>query len=523
MSESNEKQIKKAEDKVVSEADQRKAEKRSNLMYTLIAVAFVIVAAVSIFWRFTSNAPQKDLPAVTINGQEYTAAEVNFYYQNLYGNFVNNNYYFLSFMGLDMNSSLKEQVISEDAAALLGLEGIESGTTWHEYLMQETLAQMAAAQELLADAESNGYTYPDSLQDLFESNMLALETTAASNNMSAADYLAAVFGSNMTKEIYEKHLMNALKYEIYATETAESFTYTAADLQTAYEADRNTYDNAAYEYVLINGAAETTTDADGNTVDATEEESAAAKEAAKLAADEMLAALNNGGNLEALASANNKATYVNETAGVYYATALTEWAFDMDRQAGDTAVLESGSNYYVVLFHERYRDNTNTVDVRHILLQPAAGTLTSDAEGYEAEHEQLLADCLAEAEALLEQWKSGDATEESFAALANEYSTDGGSNTAGGLYIGVQPGTMVPEFNDWCFDASRKPGDTGIVYGTNGGYEGYHIMYYSADNLPVWEMSVETNLRNEDTINWLSTFGANAVIEQIESGIALVG
>ena len=147
----------------------------------------------------------------------------------------------------------------------------------------------------------------------------------------------------------------------------------------------------------------------------------------------------------------------------------------------------------------------------------------AEAFAEDAEQEQLLADCKAKAEALLAEWKAGEATEESFAALANEHSTDGGSNTNGGLYTGVQPGTMVPEFNDWCFDASRKPGDTGIVYGTNGNYQGYHIMYYSGDNVPAWELTVEENLRNEDTNNWISTFGVDAVIERIESGLELVG
>ena len=34
---------------------------------------------------------------------------------------------------------------------------------------------------------------------------------------------------------------------------------------------------------------------------------------------------------------------------------------------------------------------------------------------------------------------------------------------------------MVANFNDWCFDASRQPGDHGIVETEYG----YHIMYFS--------------------------------------------
>ena len=107
------------------------------------------------------------------------------------------------------------------------------------------------------------------------------------------------------------------------------------------------------------------------------------------------------------------------------------------------------------------------VNVRHILIP------FEDSDGDSATSEEEKAAALALAESLLESYAKNP-TEENFAALANENSTDGGSNTKGGLYEDVYPGQMVPTFNDWCFDASRKNGDTGIVESTYG----YHVMYY---------------------------------------------
>ena len=75
---------------------------------------------------------------------------------------------------------------------------------------------------------------------------------------------------------------------------------------------------------------------------------------------------------------------------------------------------------------------------------------------------------------LLDSWKAGEATEESFAALANENSEDPGSSTNGGLYEDVYPGQMVDSFDAWCFDEARQPGDTGIVKTDYG----YHVMYF---------------------------------------------
>ena len=107
------------------------------------------------------------------------------------------------------------------------------------------------------------------------------------------------------------------------------------------------------------------------------------------------------------------------------------------------------------------------VNVRHILIEPEKdedGSISDDA--WTAAEEK--------AQQILDEWQAGDADEESFGELANTYSTDGGSNTNGGLYEDVYPGQMVTEFNDWCFDASRKPGDTGIVKTSFG----YHVMYF---------------------------------------------
>lgn len=117
--------------------------------------------------------------------------------------------------------------------------------------------------------------------------------------------------------------------------------------------------------------------------------------------------------------------------------------------------------------------DTKLVNVRHILVYPegADGTNLATQEF----SEEVWAASEKKAQEILDQFLAGDKTEESFAALANEYSEDPGSNTNGGLYENVSEGEMVAAFNDWCFDAARQVGDTGIVK-TN---YGYHVMYFS--------------------------------------------
>lgn len=130
------------------------------------------------------------------------------------------------------------------------------------------------------------------------------------------------------------------------------------------------------------------------------------------------------------------------------------------------------------------------VDVRHILVLPEGATVetiytdTFSEEAWAAGEKN--------AEDILNQWLSGDKTEDSFAALANEKSQDPGSNTAGGLYTDVYVGQMVEEFENWCFDESRQVGDYGIVKTSLG----YHIMYFSGSR-PVWRDYAESDLLSE--------------------------
>lgn len=130
------------------------------------------------------------------------------------------------------------------------------------------------------------------------------------------------------------------------------------------------------------------------------------------------------------------------------------------------------------------------VDVRHILIQVEGGT--TDDEGNTTYSDEEWEACRLEAQAILEEWLAGDATEDTFAALANEKSEDGGSNTNGGLYTGVTEGYMVDTFNDWCFDESRVVGDYGLVKTTFG----YHVMFFSGSE-SVWYATAEADLIDE--------------------------
>lgn len=139
-------------------------------------------------------------------------------------------------------------------------------------------------------------------------------------------------------------------------------------------------------------------------------------------------------------------------------------------------------------------DTPYSINVRHILIQPEGEKAGTDENGTAVYSEEQMAEARTKAQALLDQWKAGEATEESFAALVADNTADTGSASTGGLYENVTQGQMVTEFNDWCFDSARQPGETALVETTYG----VHIMYFvSANEETAWHYVAKTAIMTE--------------------------
>ncbi len=132
------------------------------------------------------------------------------------------------------------------------------------------------------------------------------------------------------------------------------------------------------------------------------------------------------------------------------------------------------------------RDSGVYVDIRHILIMPEGGE--TGADGYPVYTDEAWDAAKAEADRIFAEWKNGDQTEDRFAQLAQEYSADGSASN-GGLYTDVYQGQMVENFDNWCFDESRKVGDYDVVQTQFG----YHIMYF-AGSRDIWYAKAEYDL-----------------------------
>lgn len=489
--------------------------------YSAIIGAVILLLIVGVLgWKFYDGYQDKHGTYVTVGDHDVQRSEYEYYYysgiNNLYASYGN----YLSYMGLDLSKPLDEQAYMENM-------------TWKDYFDQQTVSQLKQVYALTDAAEAAGFEY-DASADV-DDFAKSIETGAANANMSAADYLKSSYGILATMDKVKAYVEKSSIATAYYNSIEDATEITDEEVSDYYDENKDNYDSVDYLACKIaadmpeteTGAAEETTVPEtetGETETLSEEEKAAqeaekkaaeeaAMTAAKEKADEMLEQISDESSFENLYAdyATDAAVELRKTNAKKSSispTGVGQWLFDSARQAGDTTVIEdtTGNAYYVVYFIDRYLDHAKTVDVRHILIRSSAETTDemTDEEKATAE-ENAKAEAKQKAEEIYAEWKNGDATEDSFAALAEANSEDTGSNTNGGLYEAVTKGQMVASFNDWIFDDARKPGDTEIVETAYG----YHVMYFVGDNAEAWYVSIENTLRTNKMQEYITNLTAD--------------
>lgn len=514
MSASKKKQLRsenagKMTERQIAEQKEAKKVKIYSIAFVVVLVALIALAVFISINRSveTRGVHEKNTVAATIGSHELSNAELSYYYIDYVNNYVNTYGSYLSLFGLDTSKTLDQQVYST-----------ETGETWADFFISQAASTAQSTLSLADAAEAEGFALSEEQQtqvDLLSSN---LDSYAKLYGYSNADaFLKAQYGNGSSKADYLAYYSRNLLASAYQTAHQDALSYTSEQIREADGQDPAKYSSYSYaQYHVPTSKFLTggTTDENGTTT-----YTAAERDAAVVAAKAAIAPLLKSADLDELNAAIGEMT-INEgteaSATVYtnqarsgINTYLTDWITDEARQEGDitsievpTTVtdengedLETVSAYYVVMYTGKNDNQTDLINVRHILVgfsgdQNEDGTYTDEAK--EAAR--------TSAEEILNEWKSGDATEDSFAELANTKSTDTGSNTNGGLYENVYPGQMVAAFNDWCFDADRKAGDTGIVETSYG----YHVMYFvGATGETYRDYQIVNDLRTADMNTWL--------------------
>lgn len=477
---------------------EKKAKIRKYVTMTA-SIAIVIGLVIGIVAVSLSKAPKLEK---TVSGTsekyEIDNAMMAYFMYGQYRSYVQKNSYYLPYMGLDTSKSLKSQ---KPAGS--------KDTTWFAFFMNVAKNQVNELVALASTAQEKGLKLEEKELKAIDDTMKSIKEAAATNGFASVNkYLASYYVNGVTESAVRKCMELQYLASKYYTELTDTYTYTDAQIEKYADDNPDKFLKFDYIYYTFKSDAKS---------DATDAEKKKALEEAKAKADELKGKITDDKSFLELITEMEKAkeeekkknetgtsaasgsgtsdkeekdytkSYIKKGAAYEKDKDLTKWVDEKDRKVGDVTVIETKdgdtvtgySVYY--LTKTFYKDEYVTKNVRHILF--GIGNYGDYADKAAAKKK---------AEEILATYKKGDMTEDSFSALAKEYTNDSNADK-GGLYENVEKDTMVPAFNDWIYDESRKPGDTGIVETTYG----QHVMYFVGDGKIAWKLTAENNLKSE--------------------------
>ena len=464
------------------------------LKWTIGIICLVLVIAiVTFFSMLTSGYLARHATAATVGGHKLTPAMVNYFYKEAYNSMSSQYGDMMSYI-IDSNTPLNEQYYDE-----------ENGITWADTLIEQGLTSAARIYAIYDEAVANGETLSDDDQssiDATVSNLSVYATYYGYSNVNG--YLAAMYGAGCNEKNFREFLSIETLANNYSQKVYDTPVYTEDELAADYAADPNAYDTVDYRVFAVTDAL----------FDEEDEEKLA--DLKKTAADELLAAAEEGDEafIQAAydhASEDTKENYEDDSYTLrtdvgHSDSDLSNWLFESDRKTGDATCVETSGTYYVAIFESRNTHDYALPNARHILISVSDTT-----------DEEAMATAKETAEKLLAEYEAGEHTEDAFAAIGDAAYADG-TAAESARYEDITPGQMVEDFENWCFDASRQVGDTGIVESTYG----YHVMYFSGFGTNYRMKLVEDEQRGNVYTDWLTATTENASYETVASGMRFV-
>ena len=472
--------------KVQKRKEEKEKEKKEERISTTVGIVFLValVCLVASFPIRTYLATHETY--VVINGEEVNKVEFDYVYNTSKNNYITQYGSYLSYFGLDTSKDLSTQMYSETL-------------TWQDYFEQNAVESLKQNKALMAEAKAAGFTYDTT--DEYNTFKETIKTSAASAGISEKEYVRSIYGSYATMGRIEEYVKNDMVMNAYYQKLQEDNAPGDDEIQSYYEENKATYDSVDYRLTTIEAdlptepteladpveetAADTTGSTDGTAAtDSTQDtayqpsdaEIAKAMEDAKVLADDAEQTVAKDGE----AHENEKKSSVNYL--------ISDWLFDDARKAGDTTVITNDNShcYYVVAFEKRYLDETPSADVRVIIP-------TEDKTGEE----------------ILEEWKNGAATEDSFAELCKKYTQDTSAVENGGLFEQVTKTGMTEELSNWIFDSSRQAGDTVAITVSDSTY----VLYYIGQDQPEWKINIKNTLVSDTMSQHMQDITADVTVE----------
>jgi len=495
----------KASRKLAVTQKEAKAKRKSRIISISVISVLIVFSAAAIL--INSGFIRRTVPVVTIDGVNFNAAEIEYYFNSEYMEYIN---MMSQFQGMGMS-------LPEAGRPLSGqIYNHETGETWADVILSSTLSRLVTMVNLYNAATASGFTLSDERLADIEAELSMVEMQAVFNDFpSTNSLLQQMYGSSMNVDVYRKIMNFTTVAWSYNEHVRESFTYSSTELDNFYLENKNDLDVFSFRMLFVAAAEHDYSDFDSDEAYEKATETAIA-EAYERAENIILGGIDSAEAFIALAQveagfASEWVGAVQNIMGEELDENIAEWFLDETRRYGDIVQFNESTGSTIMYFVGRDNNNYHTVGMRQILMLRDDVNSEDFAEGifdpgYIEAVEQAERDLHARAEQVNALFTATGETEDALIGLMSDHSDD---TTPGGEYTNIAKHSyqsshlsvmkVVPEIEDWLFAENRAVSDTELVY--TEAY-GYHLLYFTGFGELLFELMADDRMRTRDHSEW---------------------
>lgn len=450
----------------------------------------------------------------TVDGQKISIGMYDYYYASIvsyYEQYASYGYY-----SLDTTKDYSKQYTTDDDGNKI---------SWQKFFETEALKEVEQITTYYSKALEEGVTLTSTQKKTIEKQISTLKDSASQNDVSLDQYIKANFGAYCSEDtirlMLEQYYLSANYKGKFKSETK----VTDNDVDKYYNEHKNDYKKIEFYYIASPYDA-TDDNSKNESIKTAEKIMAKMKDKKSVIAlvpevyssyidSQVKSSMEKDSTLtekkareEAIKSYESNVVTTVSGSDSPFDDKMNTWLFSDDTKVGSKKyyIDESAGYIYIVLKTSKASvEEDETYTVRHILVAPESGSNSSSSTSEKTEYtDEQWAAAKKKADSILDKFNKTDKSEYEFAKLAEQYSTDsastssGSNDSFGGLYESVTLGQMVPDFEKWSIDDSRKYGDTGIVKSDYG----YHIMFFIND-CPEYQSKIIAQIKSDRLSNMI--------------------
>lgn len=450
----------------------------------------------------------------TVDGQKISIGMYDYYYASIvsyYEQYASYGYY-----SLDTTKDYSKQYTTDDDGNKI---------SWQKFFETEALKEVEQITTYYSKALEEGVTLTSAQKKTIDKQISTLKDSASQNDVSLDQYIKANFGTYCSEDtirlMLEQYYLSANYKGKFKCETK----VTDNDVDKYYNDHKNDYKKIEFYYIASPYDA-TDDNSKNESIKTAEKIMAKMKDKKSVIAlvpevyssyidSQVKSSMEKDSTLtekkareEAVKSYESNVVTTVSGSDSPFDDKMNTWLFSDDTKVGSKKyyIDESAGYIYIVLKTSKASvEEDETYTVRHILVAPESGSNSSSSTSEKTEYtDEQWAAAKKKADSILAKFNKTDKSEYEFAKLAEQYSTDsastssGSNDSFGGLYESVTLGQMVPDFEKWSIDDSRKYGDTGIVKSDYG----YHIMFFIND-CPEYQSKIIAQIKSDRLSNMI--------------------